>query len=126
SRLTLQFQTADTIMHEFRTPPVELPLDPTTLVGAQYRAGFLWLRPTLHIRVSGIARVAALPAAESGHLRFRIPGSQRAIARKIVDGINAACAEVRYVQLNESIARMTAGDPLGRQLEAPSLRSGQP
>jgi len=111
-RLTLQYQLADMIYGDFRMLPADLELATDNLVSAEYRAGFLWLAPSIELRVSDFRAIAALPAAEPGRLRLRVPRADRRDARKLVDGINALCADLRFARLNASIERMTATPPL--------------
>ncbi len=124
-RLTLQYQLADPILAEFRTAPVELELPADALVNARYRAGFLWLRPSIELRASDIGTIATLPAEEAGRLRFRVPRGERVDARKIVDGVNAICAEVRFARLNDSINRMTASTPEVTMQPAPGAAAAR-
>jgi hypothetical protein len=124
-QLLLQYQVADMIRGDFRTAPVDLPLAIDNIAAARYGAGFLWLRPWIELRMSDIAAVAGLPAAEAGRLRMRVPGADRRDARKIVDGVNAMAAELRFSRLDASISRMSTTDPLGsaaasRQMGGPA------
>ena len=112
-QLVLQFQLADTIRGDFRNAPVELPLAIDNIAAARYGAGFLWLRPWIELRMSDIGAVVALPAEEAGRLRMRVPGADRRDARKIVDGINAMAAELRFARLDASISRMSAAHTIG-------------
>jgi hypothetical protein len=114
--LTLQYQTADPILAEFRAPPVDLDLPAPTIVNAQFRSGFLGLAPEIEIRVSDFRHLAKLPVAEAGRLRLRVPRRDRGDARKVVEEINALCAQHRLAQLDASISRMAqqAADAAGR------------
>jgi hypothetical protein len=106
ARLSLQYQTADPILAEFRSAPVELELALESLVQARFRGGFLSLSPEIEIRVSDFSRLAALPVAEAGRLRLRVPRSERHDARRIVEEVNAICAQLRLARLDASIGRM--------------------
>jgi hypothetical protein len=116
ARLTLQYQTADPILAEFRASPVDLDLPAETVVNAQFRSGFLGLAPEIEIRVSDFRHLAKLPVAEAGRLRLRVPRRDRADARKVVEEINAMCAQQRLARLDASISRMAqqAADAAGR------------
>ena len=114
--LSLQYQVADRIMHEFRSAPVDLAFAPASLVEAKMFGGFLGLSPSLELRVAEIQALAALPAQEPGRLRLRVRFSDRRDAQRIVEGINSICAEQRLAQLDASL------DALQAPLRAP--RSG--
>jgi hypothetical protein len=109
--LSLQYQTADPILHEFRSAPVELPLPAAIIVEAQFRAGFLWLRPAIELRLSDVQALARLPTREAGRLQLRLGLSDRRDARKIVDGVNAICADFRLARLDASLDAMTSNMP---------------
>ena len=111
ARLVLQYQTADPILAEFRTAPVELEIALPTLVQARYRSGLFGLAPEIEIRVSDFRELAALPVAEAGRLRLRVPRSERGDARKIVEEVNQICAQLRLARLDASITRMTQQAP---------------
>lgn len=111
--LSLQYQIADRIMHEFRSVPVDLNFAPAALVEAKLFGGFLGLAPSLELRVTEIQALAALPAQEPGRLRMRVRFSDRGDARRIVDGINSICAEQRLARLDASL------DALQTPLRAP-------
>ncbi len=108
NRLSLQYQTADPIMHEFRTAPVTLPIDPEIIVSARFSAGFLWLRPSISLRVSDIQTLAALPMVEAGVLKLRMRWADRRDARRIIDGIDSICTQMRLERLDQSINEMSA------------------
>jgi signal transduction histidine kinase len=117
-QLSLQYQTADPIMHEFRTPPVTLPIDAETIVSARFGAGFLWLRPSITLRLSDIQALAALPTAEAGMLRLRMRWADRRDARRIIESIDAIATQLRLDRLDQSINEMTAS--LSHRTRAPS------
>ena len=106
--LSLQYQIADRILHEFRSAPVDLAFAPASLVEARMFGGFLGLAPGLELRVAEIQALSALPAQEPGRLRLRVRFSDRRDARRIVDGINSICAEQRLARLDASIDALQA------------------
>jgi hypothetical protein len=116
-QLSLQYQTADPIMHEFRTAPVELGLPAQIIEQAAFHPGFLWLFPRIELRVSDFKAFAALPTPEAGRLRLRLRFGDRGNARKIVDEINAIGTEMRLARLDQSISEMSATLP-GRSRDA--------
>lgn len=122
-RLSLQYQTADPIMHEFRTAPVELALPGEIIEQAEFASGLMWLFPRIELRVSDVQALAALPTPEAGRLRLRVRWGDRARARKIVDEVNAIGTELRLARLDRSISEMSATLP-GRSNRADAQRPG--
>lgn len=110
-QLALQYQIADQVFHEFRTAPDELALPPEAIAEARLEGGFLGFRPVLELRFSDLAALGTLPLPEAGRLQLRVRRSDRRDARKIVDGVNAVCAELRLARLDASLDALAARDP---------------
>jgi hypothetical protein len=112
-RLTLQYQTADSMFGVLRSDPkqIEIPLE--TLVNVRYSGGFCWLAPNVQLRLSDFSVVAQVPAVEGGRLKLSVRWSDRRDARRLVESLAAVCSERRFATLNAELDRMTASHPLG-------------
>jgi hypothetical protein len=124
--LSLQYQTADPIMHEFRSASVELPLPAEVIVEARFRSGFLWLLPAIELRLSDLQALARVPTPEPGRLRLRLGFSDRGDARRIVDGVNSICADFRLARLDASLDAMTSNMPGRSRAGDPAAGSPPP
>jgi len=113
-QLALQYQVADQVFHEFRTAPVELKLAPEAIAEAELSSGLLWLRPMLELRLADIAALGGLQTPEAGRLALKVRWRDRRDARRIVDGVNAICAELRLARLDASLDLLQSQDPLRR------------
>ena len=125
--LLLQYQTRDAVLGVLRSgmKSALVPLD--TLVGAQYRAGFLWLSPRIEVRVSDLSSVADIPSTESGRLQLKVAFSDRADARKLAHLLGGLLAERRLNHLQSELDRMSsAGSPASRQRTARIVETGAP
>lgn len=105
-RLMLQYQTRDWHQGAQRSTPRELKLSADSIVLVGYFAGPLWSLPRIEIQSSDFAALAALDADQSGHLRFRVRGSQRGAAKKLVQELNSALAEVRFSRWTKDMDRL--------------------
>ena len=112
-RLLLQYRTADSMFGVLRSEPKQIEIALGTLADARYSAGFLWLAPTIHLRLSDFTAIAQLPAAEAGRLELRVRSADRRDARRLIESLSMLCAELRYQRLNEELNQMTASHPLG-------------
>lgn len=110
-QLVLQYQVADGVFHEFRMAPVDLVFPPESVVEARLSAGLLWMAPAVEVRVSDLKLLAPIPTPEPARMRLRISPGDRAEARRIVDGINAVCAELRLARLDASLDALASRDP---------------
>ncbi|MGQ0799477.1 MAG: hypothetical protein ACT4NL_05105 [Pseudomarimonas sp.] len=109
--LLLQYQTRDWHQGAQRSTARELKLNADSIVLVSYSAGPLWSSPRIEIQSSDFAALAALDADQSGHLRFRVRGSQRAAAKKLVQELNSALAEVRFSRWTRDMDRLAPTPP---------------
>lgn len=107
--LLLQYQMRDAVLGVLRTQTQTTLIPARTIVGCDYRAGFLWLMPWIDLRVSDLAAVENIPSREGGRLRLRFAFAERRAGRELVTGINARRAEFRLSHFETELDRMTGG-----------------
>jgi len=110
-QLVLQYQVMDGVFHEYRMAPVDLVFPAEAVVEARLSGGFLGLAPAVEVRVSDLQLLAPIPTPEPARMRLRVNAGDRAEARRIVDGINSVCAELRLARLDASLDQLAARDP---------------
>ncbi len=107
----LQYQTRDWHQGAQRSTARELKLSADNIVLVGYSAGLLWSSPRIEIQSSDFVSLAALDADQSGHLRFRVRGRQRTAAKKLVQELNSALAEVRFSRWTRDMDRLAPTPP---------------
>ena len=105
--LVLQYQMRDAVLGVLRTATQTTLIPSQTIVGCDYRAGFLWLLPWIDLRVSDLGPVENIPSREGGRLRLRFAFADRRAARALVTGIQARRAEFRLTHFESELDRMS-------------------
>lgn len=105
--LVLQYQMRDAVLGVLRTATQTTLIPSPTIVGCDYRAGFLWLLPWIDLRVSDLGPVENIPSREGGRLRLRFAFADRRAARALVTGIQARRAEFRLTHFESELERMS-------------------
>ncbi len=121
STLRLQYQTRDWHQGAQRSTARELCLNADSIVHVGYSAGLLWCFPRVELQASDFAALASLDADQSGHLRFRVRGTQRGAAKAMVRELKSALTEVRFQRWSHDMDRLA---PVPEPTPAPTPGSG--
>ena len=121
--LELQFTARDAMFGLVKSAPQSLRVPLEALSSVRYRAGFLWLMPSIEIRVNNARVLDGLPEAEGGRIVLRLRFSDRRDGRAFADELEMMRSHYRIALLDARLDRLANMTP-GR--EPASARSSSP
>lgn len=123
--LELQFSTRDAVFRVIKSDmrSLRIPLD--SLLSVRYSAGFLWLMPTIELRVRDLKVLEGLPESEEGRVKLRVKFAERHDARAFMRDLEAMRAHFRIQMLDRTLDRMTSHLP-GREPPPAPLQTSAP
>lgn len=121
--LELQFSTRDAVFGVIKSDmrSLRIPLD--TLLSVRFSAGFLWLMPSIELRVRDLTVLTGLPESEDGRVKLRVKFGERHDARTFVRDLEAMRTHFRIQMLDRTLDRMTHHLP-GREPPPAPLQTG--
>ncbi|MCG6118293.1 MAG: hypothetical protein MEQ07_08895 [Aquimonas sp.] len=115
--LELQFTARDAMFGLVKTAPKSLRVPLEALSSVHYRAGFLWLMPSIEIRVNDARVLDGLPEAEGGRIVLRLRFSDRRDGRAFVSELDMMRSHYRIALLDARLDRLASLTP-GREPRA--------
>ena len=106
--LELQFSTRDALFGVIKSDLRSLRVPFDALLSVRYSAGFLWLMPSIQLRVRDLQVLAGLPESEEGRVTLRIKFGDRHDGRAGAQGAEVGDDRLARV-LGEDRDPMTAG-----------------
>jgi hypothetical protein len=121
--LELQFSTRDAVFGVIKSDMRSLRIPLEALLSVRFSAGFLWLMPSIELRVRDLAVLAGLPESEEGRVKLRVKFGERHDARAFVRDLEAMRTHFRIQMLDRTLDRMTQHLP-GREPPPAPLQTG--
>jgi hypothetical protein len=112
--LELQFTARDAMFGLVKSAPKSLRVPLEALSSVSYRAGFLWLMPSIEIRVNDARVLDGLPEAEGGRIVLRLRFSDRRDGRAFVSELEMMRSHYRIALLDARLDRLANSTP-GRE-----------
>lgn len=124
--LELQFSTRDAVFGVIKSDmrSLRIPLD--SLLSVRFSAGFLWLMPSIELRVRDLKVLEGLPESEEGRVKLRVKFAERHDARSFVSDLEAMRTHYRIQMLDRTLDRMTSHLPGREPPPAPLQASAAP
>lgn len=124
--LELQFTARDAMFGLVKSAPKSLRVPLEALSGVRFRAGFLWLMPSIEIRVNDARVLEGLPEAEGGSIVLRLRFSDRRDGRAFAAELEMMRSHFRIALLDarlDRLANMTPGrEPRQTQAAPPAVQ----
>lgn len=118
--LELQFSTRDAVFGVIKTEQKSLRIPMEQLLSVRFSAGFLWLMPSVQLRVRDLSVLKDLPESGEGRVNLRVRFRDRHDARAFAKDLEQMRAHVRILQLDRALDRMTSPLPPVAPPQAPA------
>lgn len=109
--LELQFSTRDALFGVIKSDLRSLRVPFDALLSVRYSAGFLWLMPSVQLRVRDLQVLAGLPESEDGRVKLRIKFGDRHDGRAFARDLDTLRSHYRVQMLDRTLDRMTRHQP---------------
>ena len=111
--IELQFSTRVLGVIKSGLRNLSIPLE--ALSAARYASGFLWLNPSIELRVRDLSLLSGMPDAEDGRIVLRVKLRDRRAAALFVSELEGMSAQHRMSLLDRSLERLAGAsrDPGG-------------
>ena len=109
--LELQFSTRDALFGVIKSDLRSLRVPFDALLSVRYSAGFLWLMPSVQLRVRDLQVLAGLPDSEDGRVKLCIKFGDRHDGRAFARDLDTLRSHYRVQMLDRTLDRMTRHQP---------------
>ncbi|MBN8428748.1 MAG: hypothetical protein J0L65_14900 [Xanthomonadales bacterium] len=109
--LELQFSTRDALFGVIKSDLRSLRVPFDALLSVRYSAGFLWLMPSIQLRVRDLQVLAGLPESEEGRVTLRVKFGDRHDGRAFARDLDTLRSHYRVQMLDRTLDRMTRHQP---------------
>lgn len=109
--LELQFSTRDALFGVIKSDLRSLRVPFDALLSVRYSAGFLWLMPSVQLRVRDLQVLAGLPESEDGRVKLCIKFGDRHDGRAFARDLDTLRSHFRVQMLDRTLDRMTRHQP---------------